>query len=158
MPQTDLGHRGGHRRGGGLRLQVMVQVRLRLRLDVQLLLQQEGGSRWRLRRSLGWQSRTSHRGRARWRGSLRRTPKIGSQMGVWQVTNAQVLLPFSFSLPLPFPFPFPLSLPFPLMLLHLLLLLLLSLLLMRGCCGGKQLGMQGREELLHARGEEIGLE
>jgi len=71
MPQADLRQRGGDRRGG-LRLQVVVQVRLRLWLDVQLLLQQKGGSvRGRRLRSLGGQSGTSACGRARRRRSLR---------------------------------------------------------------------------------------
>jgi len=71
MPQADLRQRGGDRRGG-LRLQVVVQVRLRLGLDVQLLLQQEGGSvRGRRLWSLGGQSGTSTRGGARRRRSLR---------------------------------------------------------------------------------------
>lgn len=125
-------------------MMMMMQMRLRFGLDVQLLLQQESCSR---RRRRWWllrgQGGTAHGGGTAGRRTLRRATQIGSQMSVWQMTcsrcccrcRCQLML-----LLLLLAFPFPL------------------LLLMIGSSSGKQLGMQRRQQLLHARREEIRLQ
>lgn len=142
MPQTDLRMRRCGRRCRSVVQMMMMQMRLRLGLDVQLLLQQESCS-WRRRRRwlLGRQCGTAYGGGTAGRRALRRASQVGGQMSVWQVTccccgrccRCQLLL-------LLFPLPFAL------------------LLLVIGGGSGKQLGMQRRQQLLHARREEIRLE